>query len=173
MSFFNRGLFAILAIIITGGIGCSKSASKDTVATVGDSGITASEFKGSLATLPPQWRARAKTPSGKKQILEHQIRAKLIELEAKDRGIDSRPQVKYQIDQAVQRILLQELMKEWQKEFEIPDAELKEYFEQHKDQYQQGEKFRAQHILIKVAENASRSVAARQRQKLLLRKSVS
>lgn len=147
--------------------GCGNKKPKGAVATIGDTAITKESFQASLETLPPQWKARAGTPSGRKQILEHQVRSQLIELEAKDRGIDQRPDVKYQVEQAVQRILLQELMKEWQKEFQIPDAELKTYFEQNRTKYEEPEKFRAQHVLIKVDEKATKGDVEKARQQAL------
>ena len=88
---------ALRKIIFCGGIAtvigfaaCTNKEVEDALAKVGDGSITKESFQSSLETLPPQWKARAKTPSGRKQILEHQVRSRLIELEAKDRGIDTR-----------------------------------------------------------------------------------
>lgn len=159
-------LLVVASLAVTAGCSCNRKP-KGTLATVGSDVITQESFNASLESLPPQWKARAGTPSGRKQILEHQIRSQLIELEAKDRKIDQRPDVKYQIDQAIQRILLQELMKEWQKEFQIPEDELRTYYEQNKVKYDEPEKFRAQHVLIKVDENASKAEAEKARQKAL------
>lgn len=155
MKMFRSSVCVVSALLVLPLWGCSKSADKDVLARVDDEVITAQEFRNSLDALPAQWKVRARTPSGRKQILEHQVRSKLIELEARERGIDRRPDVKYQIDQAVQRILLQELMKEWQREIKIPDDEIEAYYKQNIDKYRQKEQYRAQHILIKVAPDAS------------------
>lgn len=165
----NAGAICLIAVaaMAVNVAGCGNKKPKGAVATIGDEAITKESFQASIETLPPQWKARAGTPSGRKQILEHQVRSQLIELEAKDRGIDQRPDVKYQVEQAVQRILLQELMKEWQKEFKIPDEELNNYFLQNKTKFEEPEKFRAQHVLIKVEENASPAEVERARQKAL------
>ncbi len=165
-NFVRIALFAAVPVLI---VACSKK-EEPALATVGEARITVDSFRSSLEALPPQWQARAKTPSGRKQILEHQIRAQLIELEAEDRGISSEPKVAYQIEQAVQRILLQELMKVWQNEFDIPEEDLLDYYNKNKQKFAGGQKYRAQHVLVKVSENASQAKKQEARQKALAAK---
>lgn len=163
-----RGRWIGLVLVVWGAAGataCSQQPSGEVVARIGEDVITVEDFLASLEQLPPQWKARAKTPSGRKQVLEHQIRSELIAVEARARGLDQRPEVKSQIDQAVQRILLQELTQEWQKEFSLPEEELRKYYEENQSRFQVPEQYRVQHILIKVPANAedSQDRAARER----------
>lgn len=148
------GLLALTGGLAVGLTACESSSDGDVLARVGEERITVDEFDQFVESLPAQWKARARTPSGRKQILEHRIRARLIGLEAEDRGIPEDPGVRYQLEQARQRILLQALMQEWQKEFDVSEEELRSYYEEHEDEYSQPAQYRAQHILFQVANGA-------------------
>lgn len=143
--------WVLAALVLTLGA-CSRGG--DVLAKVGDRKITVEEFEAFVATLPPHMQTRAATPSGKKQILEHRVRETLISVEAEKRGIADRPDVRQQIEAARQRILLQELMKDVQREVQVTDEDVTAHFEQNKDRFRTPERYRAQQILLKLAPNA-------------------
>jgi len=127
----------------------SSCAKEKVLAVVGNQKITEKEFQDFVSTLPEQWQVRAKTPSGKKQILDYLIRNKLIRLEAERRGITDRPEVRKKIEEAEQRIITQELLTEFRKNLTIPEDELQKYYEQHKSEFTTPELVRLQQILIR------------------------
>ena len=143
---------AAMAATIMAVAGCSGDG--DVLARVGSEKITAEEFEAFVSTLPPHMQTRASTPSGKKQILEHRVRETLIALEAQKRGIADRPDVRQQIEAARQRVLLQELMKDLQKEVQVSDEDVSAHFEENKERFRTPERYRAQQILFKVPPNA-------------------
>lgn len=142
---------AAMAATILATAGCSSDG--DVLARVGSEKITAEEFEAFVSTLPPHMQTRASTPSGKKQILEHRVRETLIALEAQKRGIADRPDVRQQIEAARQRVLLQELMKDLQKEVQVSDEDVSAHFEENKERFRTPERYRAQQILFKVPPN--------------------
>jgi peptidyl-prolyl cis-trans isomerase C len=149
MTRFGTTLVAAALMFSVGA--CSKDG--DVLAKVGDKAITVEEFEAFVSTLPPHMQARAATPSGKKQILEHRVRETLISVEAEERGIADRPEVRMQIEAARQRVLLQELMKDVQREVQVTDEDVAAHFEENKDRYRMPERYRAQQILVKVPPN--------------------
>jgi parvulin-like peptidyl-prolyl isomerase len=131
-------------------LGLLASCTRERVlAEVGNQKITEKEFQEFVSTLPEQWQVRAKTPAGKKQILDYLVRNKLIRIEAERRGIPNRPEVKKKIEDAEQRIITQELLTEFRKNLSIPEDELKKYYEQHKAEFTTPELVHLQQILIR------------------------
>lgn len=134
--------------------GCSRDEGP-ALATVGEQRILAEDFEAFIETLPPHMQTRARTPSGRRQILEHRIRESLIEQEARSRGLHERPDVRAEIEQATQRILLKELTRSLQREAVVSDEEARSYYDEQRERFRRPERYRAQHILFKLDPGAT------------------
>lgn len=125
----------------------SQQASK-VLAKVGSTPITLGEFADRLADQSPYLRARYNSPERRREFLENLIRFELLASESSRRGYDRLPEV----DRTRKQVMIQRLMK---REFEdrvklsdISDADMRRYYEQHRDEYHKPEQVRAAHILF-------------------------
>jgi peptidyl-prolyl cis-trans isomerase C len=139
--------FAILSLLLA-----CKGGGK-TLATVGKGKITENEFQEFVKTLPEPFQLRAKTPQGKKYILEHMINRMVVRLEAEQRGIPDRPEVKKKVQDALERIYTEELIQEWSKNRQISEDDLKKYYEQNKSRFVAPAQNHIQAILVRIPTN--------------------
>src|SRR6266851_2398350 len=125
---------------------CKKASSGPAVAHVGDEVITAEEFKRRIDEQSPFLRARYGTLERKKELLEALIRNELLAQEAQRQGLDKSPAVR----DATKRAMIQELIKKQLDEkmsgSDIPEAELRAFYEAHLDDYVKPERARVYHI---------------------------
>lgn len=157
---------AFLAACSSQGSKTGGAAGGDTVAKIGSTVVTAAELQAEIQSLPPQWQTRAKTPHGKKEILDNIVKRRLLMMEADSRGIPQRPEVKMQIEKATSSQILRVLMKEeTEQSGAVEEKDLREYFEKHKDRFEQQEQVRARHVLVKLAPNATADEDAKAKKK--------
>jgi peptidyl-prolyl cis-trans isomerase C len=147
---------------------CKKSSSGPAVAHVGDEVITADEFKHRIEEQSPFLRARYNTLDRKKELLEALIRNELLAQEAQREGLDKTPAVR----DATKRAMIQELIKKQLDEkltgADIPDAELKTFYDAHLDDYVKPERARVYHIFLP-AKDAKEKAQAKARAAALLK----
>jgi peptidyl-prolyl cis-trans isomerase C len=143
-----------------GGIG--KGDDSDIVATVGDKVIHGKQIEQFLENLPPQVSSRYAPERIRKEIGEGLVSIEMLAWEARRRGIDKRDDVKLKIDMLTDQALAREIEEELKKGITVDDAELKKYYEEHKDRY--GSRTRVQARQITVATEAeARAVLDRAR----------
>jgi len=118
------------------------------VAHVGDDTITADEFKKKLDETSPFLRARYNTIERKKEFLENLIRNELLVQEAEKRGLENTPAVREQMKRALVTELLRQQLDERLSGADIPDADLKKFYDTHQEDFVKAEKARVYRILI-------------------------
>lgn len=116
------------------------------VLTVGDEKMTAGEFEEIVDTLPEQFRAAARGPS-RRQFAEQLVRVKIMAQEARRQKLDQTPAVQRQLALQQENLLANALFQEMARNAKVDEAAAKQYFEQHKAEY---ESVHARHILIRV-----------------------
>lgn len=118
------------------------------VARVGDRVITAEEFNliyKRLGRGNPQMASLAK----KREVLEQAIDQILLFDEARRQGVDRRPVVRMQIEEAVSKILIQAMLREaMAKARDVSDADVQAYWKAHPEEFQGSPKIRLRHIFI-------------------------
>ncbi len=145
---------AVLVILLVA-LNSSLAEEKDKVlAKVGEIKITQGYFDSIIEDMPPQYRAKWTTPEGKRQLLEIIIDIKLFCQEAHRIKLDEDPKVKTKIETMTERVLSSEYMKHLTAQIKIEEDELKNYYENHKGEFQQPEQVKARHILVKTEEEA-------------------
>jgi peptidyl-prolyl cis-trans isomerase C len=158
-------LFAGLAALAA----CSKSSkSGPVVAKVGNETITADELKKRLDETSPFLRARYSTLDRKKEFLENLIRNELLAQEAQRQGFDKSPAVKEQTKRAMIQELIRHQLDERLTGADIPDAELKTFYEAHLDDFVKPERARVFHLFLP-AKDAREKADARKKAAALLK----
>src|SRR6266446_5172350 len=149
---------ALLATLVL--VACKKSEkSGPVVAEVGSETITADEVKQRLNETSPFLRARYNTLEAKKQFVENMVRNELLAQEAIRQGYDKSPAVR----ETVKRAMIQELIKHQLDSkltgTDIPDDELKKYYEAHIDEFVKPERARVMHIFLPAKDAKERADA--------------
>lgn len=134
----------------------SASDRRAPLAVVDGTTITVGDFQEQVNKQSPYLRPRYESLDKRKEFLTTMIRFELLAKEAKKRGYDSDPTV----IRAMKQVMIQKLIEE---EFEaklspdsIPEADLRAYFDAHKDDYNRPEEIRASAIVLTSAADAER-----------------
>jgi len=149
--------------------GCKRDAKRGPViAKVGSETITADEFKKRLDETSPFLRARYNTIERKKEFLESLIRNELLAQEAERQGLDKSPAVREQVKRAMIQELIKKQLDEKLSGNDIPDSELKGYYDSHIDDFVKPERARVYHILV-AAKDAKDKAQAKKKAEALLK----
>jgi peptidyl-prolyl cis-trans isomerase C len=130
------------------------------VANIGDDAITSEEFKRRIDETTPFLRQRYTNLDRKKEFLENLIKNELLAQEAKRRGLDKSPAVREQVKRAMVQELLKQQLDEKAAGAEIPEAELKAFYDKHLDEYVKPERARVFRILLEAPEKDTKARAA-------------
>lgn len=178
-----RRILAVLGamtVVATAGAGCReealKRASADGVssatpgkltpvqagmvlARVGDKDITLGEFAATLERMDQFDRLRYQTPERRRELLDHMITVELLAREARRRGLDKEPEVQEGYRQILRDAILSEARKGLREPAAIPVAEVRAYYDAHSEDYQEPERRRVGHIVVKDKETADKLLA--------------
>jgi peptidyl-prolyl cis-trans isomerase C len=161
---FLAGALAALAVVfvvrMAGHGGEHKSG--PVVAKVGDDVITADEVRTRLNETSPFLRARYNTLERKKEFLENLIRNELLVQEAERLGLEHSPQVREQMKRAMIQELIHKQLDEKLSGADIPDAEMKKYYDAHLDDYVKPERARVFHIFLPAKDAKEKAGAHKQ-----------
>jgi peptidyl-prolyl cis-trans isomerase C len=132
--------------------------------------ITLGEFEERLLKQSPFIRHRYATRERKKEFLDNMIRFELMSKEAMAKGYDKDPEVIRTMKQVMIQKLIRNDFESKVKPEDIPEAELKAYYDSHIREYNTPEQVRASHILIKFppGATAAQKEAARARAQSVL-----
>jgi parvulin-like peptidyl-prolyl isomerase len=124
------------------------------VAVVGDAVITQKEYEAKLAEQPAFVRERYKSMEKKKELLETQVRFKLLAQEAHRRGLESDPEVREMLEKAmVQRLI--KAQAEAPGSAEVSDAEAKAFYEANLADYVKPERVRVSQLVLTAPKGSS------------------
>src|ERR1700674_4127869 len=139
-------LLLCLTFTLLGLVACKRGAERKSgpaVATVGGDTITADEFKRRLDEVSPFLRARYNTVERKKEFLENIIRNELLAQEAERRGLDKTPAVREQTKRAMIQELLKQQLDQRLSGSDLADAELKQFYDAHQEDFVKPDRARA------------------------------
>lgn len=120
----------------------------DPVANVGGTVITTEDFKAKLDEQSPFIRARYTTLERKKEFLDNLIRFEVLAAEAERRGLKEDPEVQSTIKKVMVQKLIRAEFDENEAAKNIPEEELKKYYDEHLDEYVKPERVRVSHIFL-------------------------
>lgn len=168
-SFLRFVLAGTCALVLSASLGCeekaltpsappaSASAAPRTLspelaakplATVGDRVITLGEYAATIERMDQFERLRYQSEDRRKVLLDEMIKVELLAREAKKRGLDEKPETRARIRQILRDELLRTVRAELPAPNDIPDAEVRAYFEKHKADYRDPERRRVAHIVV-------------------------
>jgi len=127
--------------------------------------VSAEEFKARLDEQSPFIRSRYSTLERKKEFLDNLVRFEILAKEAERQGLDKDPDVQLTLRKVMVQKLVQKSFGDQEAAGKLPDAETKEYYEKHKDEYVKPLRLRVYQILVKAPasgpERAKKQDAAR------------
>jgi len=166
----NTRLASVLciALALAAAPACKKSdKSGPAVAKVGDEVITADEVRQRLNETSPFLRARYSTLERKKEFLENMVRNELLAQEAIRQGYDKSPAVREQMKRAMIQELIKRQLDAKLSGSDIPDEELKKFYEAHIDEFVKPERARVLHIFLPATDAKQRAEARKHAATLL------
>lgn len=148
----NRLLLIALATLLAVVEGCGRPGGK-TLAVVNGQAIREQDLEQRFAKLSPAYRQAL--GGDRRRLLEEMVLEVLLLQEARKRGIDRDPEAQRLLREARRQILIGRLLeREGRERAQVTDGEIAAFYEQHKVQFAQPERWRASHILVKSEEQA-------------------
>lgn len=135
------------AAAVAGGLTPEQAAKP--VAKLGDKVITLGEFAQALADMPEYERLRYQGIERRKELLRAMIDMQLLADEAKKQGLDQDPIVAEELRQILVSWMRGKLLEGLPAPSEIPEPELRAYYDAHVDEYREPERRRVSHIVVK------------------------
>ncbi|MBI5068871.1 MAG: peptidyl-prolyl cis-trans isomerase [Deltaproteobacteria bacterium] len=127
--------------------------------------VSAEEFKARLDEQSPFIRSRYTTLERKKEFLDNLVRFEVLAKEAERQGLDKDPDVQNTLRKVMVQKLVQRSFGDQEAAGKLPEAETREYYEKHRDEYVKPLRLRVYQILVKApasgAERAKKQDAAR------------
>ena len=116
------------------------------LAKVGDRSLTLGDYAAVLDRMDRFERLRYQSPERRRQLLDEIIRVELLAQEARRRGLDRNPQTVERVRQVLRDEVLTRLRMQQPGPEEIPEGEVRAYYEQHRDEFFEPERRRVAHI---------------------------
>ncbi len=138
----------------------TQGAGSPVIARVGDELIFASDVEAELRNLPASMQAMADTPEMRRRIEELLIRRAVLSQQAVTQGLDVKPEIHAQIRRLRDDILIDAVKSQFLNNLPIPEESvLREYYENHQEEFAIPEQIHAAHILLRDEEEAKRIAA--------------
>src|SRR5882724_6556675 len=118
------------------------------LAKVGDHEITLGEYAATLERMDPFERLRYQSPDRRKQLLDELVDMELLAEEARRRGLDKQPETQERVRQMLRDELLTRVRAAVPSQNDIPDADARRYYDEHRDDFREPERRRVAHIAV-------------------------
>jgi peptidyl-prolyl cis-trans isomerase C len=148
----RRSTLALALALAASGLACGKAGGKKgpLVAEGNGFSISAEEFKARIDEQSPFIRSRYTTLERKKEFLDNIVRFEVLAKEAERQGLDKDPEVLLTVKRVMVNKLVQRAFGDAQEAAKaIPEADLKTYYDQHRDEYVKPLRLRFYHLLLK------------------------
>lgn len=129
--------------------GLTPEQAQKTLAKFGDHVITLGDFARVLAEMPEYERLRYQSLERRKELLRSMIDVQLLADEAKRQGLDKDPAVQEETRQILVAWMRGRLLAEVPQASAIPEADVKAYYEAHKDLFHEPERRRVAQIVTR------------------------
>ena len=163
----NNRLASVLCAVLALAACRKGEKSGPVVAEVGGEKITVDEVRQRLNETSPFLRARYNTVERKKEFLENMVRNELLAQEAIRQGYDKSPAVREQTKRAMIQELIKHQLDSKLAGTDIPEEELKKFYDAHLDDFVKPERARVFHILLPAKDARERAEAKKKAAALL------
>lgn len=124
------------------------------LASVNDVNITESDLKNALLRIPSDKQAYFASEDGKKQLLSQMISFELVYCDAKKKGIDNDENYLRDLETVKKDLLIQTAIKNEMDNVTVTENEIKDYYDNNKQQFISEESVTASHILVDTEDKA-------------------
>jgi peptidyl-prolyl cis-trans isomerase C len=128
--------------------GAAPSGGGEVVATYGGNRLDTTRVIKEMERLPAPSRAYLQAPDRKRQFVENMILNELLYAEGQKLGYDKDEDIDRQVNDLRRRLVVQRVVREYQKPPEITDEQAKAYYDENPNLYSTTQ-IRASHILVK------------------------
>jgi parvulin-like peptidyl-prolyl isomerase len=104
-------------------------------------------------------RLRYQSPERRKELLQEIIDVELLARDARKRKLDQTPETQQAIRQILRDALLADAKRDLPAPVDIPEAEVRAYYDAHRDEYREPERRRVAQIVVKDKETANKVIA--------------
>ena len=111
--------------------------------------ITVKQLEDNINRQSPYIRARYQSKEQKRVFLDNLIRFEVLAKEAERRGLDKDPEVIQTMKSAMITKLLKDELEKGIKPEDVPEADMKAYFDAHKDEFDKPEEVRVSAVIVK------------------------
>lgn len=118
------------------------------LAKVGEREITLGEYAETLERMDPFERLRYQSADRRKQLLNELIQVELLAEEAKRRGLDKQPETQERVRQMLKEELLRDVRRSVSDPNDVPEADVRAYFDAHHDEFKEPERRRVAHLVL-------------------------
>lgn len=119
----------------------------EVVATYGDKQLTLEEFTIEADKLPPQVKPMLSSPDRRRQYLENLIVSRLLVEDARSKGLNEQEDIRKQVKEMENRLLLQKVYKDLQAAVTVTDEDVAAEYNANPEAYSTAE-IRTSHILV-------------------------
>lgn len=176
-----RSLFTVAALVVLAGCGRScndpdtsakvdaghrtsdtltPEQSKLVLAKVGDRTITLGDYAAAIESMDQFDRLRYQSPQRRKELLDEMINVELLAAEAKAKGYDRDPLAEQEIRAILRDAVLAEAHKGAPAPNDVPEAEVRAYFDAHRADFRDPERRRISLIVLKTEAQATEVLPA-------------
>jgi len=126
----------------------SPEQASQVLARVGDRTITLGDYAAALERMDPFERMRYQTEDRRQALLDEMINVELLAREAERRGIDRRPETVELVRQYQRDEVLARLRASLPRPSDLPEAEVSQYYQEHRAEFFELELRRAAEIVV-------------------------
>ncbi len=146
------GLVVLTSLALTTSV---IHAAPTVLATVDGVKITSDDLDDRVKSFPPQYAEALKEKENRLRLLEQLINEKILVAAAKKAGLNKSVSFQRQADAAQSQLLIAEIMRtQVDAKVKVSDDEVKAYFQNNPQQFQETEERRASHVLVKTEDEA-------------------
>jgi peptidyl-prolyl cis-trans isomerase C len=126
----------------------SPEDAKLVLAKVGDVSITLGDYASALDRMDRYDRLRYQTADRRQQLLDELINVELLAQEAKRQKLDTDPEVRLRLDEALRDEVLRDVRSRVPAPESVPAAEVRAYYDSHRGEFKEPERRRVAAIVV-------------------------
>jgi hypothetical protein len=116
------------------------------------------DYAATLERMDQFDRLRYQSPERRKELLQEIIDVELLAQDARKRKLDQEPETQQAIRQVLRDAILADAKRDLPAPADIPEAEVRAYYEAHRDEYREPERRRIAEIVVKDKETANKVI---------------